>query len=413
MLPDNFDFAMLPPNGNYDLKEVGMLASTIETIDYAMASWLKEDLKLSARTNEGSIRVPVLWQVPERSFQIKHEKSLRDDAGALKLPLISIERAAITKDPARKGSYQAHKYSDDKNGRAGRLVVARKIVQDKTRNFAVVGNIRRADYTGGGVLAGATATITITDFSELNAGDKVNLVATDGTDYNFTQGDQSSVNGTWEATDDNDTTAANLGAVINTSNGPAGTRFTATVDGAVITVTQSIGGSTGNTAITITDSGTAGLSKTNFTGGSSGAQRYFPRVNKKIVIKTLSIPIPVYVNIDYKIVLKTEYQTQMNDLLAPFMTRTGQINCFVMHRNGHTYEAFIDQGFTHNNNVSNLNEDSRMFTSEITIKVLGYLIGEGENDDRSIVRVDENVVEITYPQEGIVKDPEGFMNITS
>jgi hypothetical protein len=84
-----------------------------------------------------------------------------------------------------------------------------------------------------------------------------------------------------------------------------------------------------------------------------------------------------------------------------------------MHRNGHTYEAFIDQGFTHNNNVSNLNEDSRMFTSEITIKVLGYLIGEGENDDRSIVRVDENVVEITYPQEGIVKDPEGFMNITS
>jgi hypothetical protein len=61
------------------------------------------------------------------------------------------------------------------------------------------------------------------------------------------------------------------------------------------------------------------------------------------------------------------------------MGRTGQINSFVMRRNGHLYEAFIDQNFTHNNNVSNLAEDLRMFTTEITIRVLGYLIGEGEN----------------------------------
>jgi len=147
--------------------------------------------------------------------------------------------------------------------------------------------------------------------------------------------------------------------------------------------------------------------------GNEVKQRNSPRVNQKIVIKSLSIPIPVYVNVDYKITIKSEYQTQMNDLIAPFMTRTGQINSFIMKRNGHLYEAFIDQGFTHSNNVSNLGEDMRMFVSEITIKVLGYLIGEGENDDRPIVRVDENIVEITYPQEGIVKDVDGFMNITS
>ena len=103
----------------------------------------------------------------------------------------------------------------------------------------------------------------------------------------------------------------------------------------------------------------------------------------------------------------------MNDLIAPFMTRTGQINSFIMRRNGHLYEAFIDQGFTHNNNVDNLDEETRMFISEVNIRVLGYLIGEGANDDRPIVRVDENLVEITYPQEGIVKDVDGFMNITS
>jgi len=291
MLPDNFDFAMLPSGVDYNLKEIGMLASKIETIDYAMVSWLKEDLKLSANTNEGFVKVPVLWQAPERSYQIKHEKSLRDDAGALKLPLIGVERTGITKDPGRKGGFQAHVYSEDKNGRTGRWVIARKIVQDKTRNFAAA----------------------------------------------------------------------------------AGTRAY----------------------------------------GNEVKQRNSPRVNQKIVIKSLSIPIPVYVNVDYKITIKSEYQTQMNDLIAPFMTRTGQINSFIMKRNGHLYEAFIDQGFTHSNNVSNLGEDMRMFVSEITIKVLGYLIGEGENDDRPIVRVDENIVEITYPQEGIVKDVDGFMNITS
>jgi len=64
--------------------------------------------------------------------------------------------------------------------------------------------------------------------------------------------------------------------------------------------------------------------------------------------------------------------------------------------------------------VNNLGEDLRMFTSEITFKVLGYLIGEGENDDRPIVRVEENIVEISYPREStMLEDEEGFFTITS
>jgi len=291
MLPDNFDFAMLPAGTNYNLKEIGMLASTIEDIDQAFVNWVKDDLRLSTQTNEGFKTVPVLWQAPERSYQVKHSKALRDDGGALKLPLISVERAGITKDPERKGGFQAQVYSKDEPGRTGRWVIAKRIVEDKTRNFAVASGTR-----------------------------------------------------------------ANTGAA---------------------------------------------------------SQRNYPRINKKIVIKTLSIPIPVYINIDYKVVLRSEYQQQMNDLLAPFLTRTGQINSFIMRRNGHLYEAFIEQGFAHNNNVSNLGEETRVFTSEITIRVLGYLIGEGENDDRPIVRVEENIVEITYPQEGIVKDPAGYINFTS
>ena len=114
----------------------------------------------------------------------------------------------------------------------------------------------------------ATATITITDFTELNSTDSVALVASDGNSYTFQNGSQSSVNGTWESTTSNDATATNLMNVINTSSGPAGTRFTATVDGAVVTVTQAVGGSSGNTTITLTDTNTAGMTKTDFTGGN-------------------------------------------------------------------------------------------------------------------------------------------------
>ena len=291
MLPDNFDFAQLPDDRDtFSLKEIGMLGSRIEDIDYAIVSWLKEDLDLSTITNEGNKRVPVLWQTPERAFQIKNNKDIRtpDELGgdAIILPVITIERTGITKDPTRKGSYQEQIFSNQRNGRVGRMTIAKRIKQEKTRNFAVVGNTR--------------------------------------------------------------------------------------------------------------------------TNTSGDRQKYFPRVNKKVIIETLSIPIPIYVNLDYKIIVKTEYQQQMNDLTQPFMTRTGQINSFIMRRNGHLYEAFIDQGFTQSNNVATLGEEERQFTSEVNIKVLGYLIGEGNSDDRPIVTKEENIVEITYPRETVI--PAGSDN---
>ena len=118
--------------------------------------------------------------------------------------------------------------------------------------------------------SGAIGTVTITDYTELNTGDKVNLIASDGTNYDFVNGDQSSVLGTWESDSSNGGTATNLMNVINTSSGPAGTRFTATVDGAVVTITQATAGADGNRAITLTDSGTVGMTKTDFAGGAAG-----------------------------------------------------------------------------------------------------------------------------------------------
>jgi hypothetical protein len=67
MLPDDFDFAMIPAGSNLKLSEIGMVASDIENIDSAIMEWINENLDLSAFSNEGFKKVPVLWQAPERA----------------------------------------------------------------------------------------------------------------------------------------------------------------------------------------------------------------------------------------------------------------------------------------------------------------------------------------------------------
>jgi len=114
------------------------------------------------------------------------------------------------------------------------------------------------------IKSNATATVTITDVTELNNGDKVNLIAADTTSHDFTVGDVAG-GGTWIAEVDNDTSATNLKLQID-----ANAKFSATVSGAVVTITQATAGANGNTAITLTDSFTAGMTKTDFTGGATG-----------------------------------------------------------------------------------------------------------------------------------------------
>ena len=52
--------------------------STLETIDAAVVQHIKEKLNLFATTNKGWKKVPVLWVAPERSYQRKKNKNLRN-----------------------------------------------------------------------------------------------------------------------------------------------------------------------------------------------------------------------------------------------------------------------------------------------------------------------------------------------
>ena len=90
MLPKDFSFAQIPEKANLTLEEVGLLGSSLEDIDASMLDFLKTDLDLSVLTNQGLEKVPVIWISPERAFQIKNDKTLRDESGSLIVPLITI-----------------------------------------------------------------------------------------------------------------------------------------------------------------------------------------------------------------------------------------------------------------------------------------------------------------------------------
>ena len=284
----------MAPNRNYTgiegadryLKEVSFMPSTVETIDRAFIDFIDNKLDIFATTNKGWEKVPVLWVSAERAFQIKRDKGLRDSKGILKLPLITIERKSMKKDPSMKGVAWAHipEVNDEKGGA---ITVARVIKQDKTSNFA---NADSAKKRG-----------------------------------------------------------------------------------------------------SITDPGVG-----------EGQQNFPNSAASKVVYETVSMPIPTYVVVDYDVVVRTEYQQQINDIVTPFITKTGQINNFVMRMEGHMFEGFIQGDFGQNSNVAQLNEEERMYETPIKIKVLGYLIGEGPNRERPKLTLRENAVEVKIPREQVI-----------
>ena len=250
-------------------------ASTLETIDTGFYEWVDDILDLHTRTNQGIYKVPVIWLGTERVWQIKNDVRFRDKVGKLILPIISINRESVIKDPTFKGAFQAH-IVEQNDYKGGAYEVENEINGEKTRNFQ--------------------------------------------------------------------------------NNLKPGTQETGYVD-----------------------------------------------ENHLIVKNHYTSPIPSYVTINYSIVLRTEYQQQMNDLLTPFITRTGQINAFKFMKDNHTYEAFIQQDYNMNNNTTNIGEEERMFETTVTIKTLGYLVGEGYNRPRPVSARRESRPKIIFKTETIQK----------
>jgi hypothetical protein len=123
--------------------------------------------------------------------------------------------------------------------------------------------------------------------------------------------------------------------------------------------------------------------------------------NEKIIYEVTKIPLPTYIDVKYTITVNTEYQQQMNQICQPFMTYTNGINHFMINKEEHRYEAFFekDSSFNNGGNIIKLENENRLFTTDFTINVLGYLLGPGINSDKPKITVTETIVEIKIPRE--------------
>jgi len=259
------------------VRETTLMPSDTETIDFALYDWINETVNPFTTTNKGWEKVLVRWVSGERSWQIKSDKNIRDDSGKLILPLITLGRNSIQKDPNMKGVAWAHiANTNDAKGGASSLTVSRQIGQYKTSNFA---------------------------------------------------------------------------------NATARKRYN---------------------------------------------QQTYPFNNKKVVYETVTMPIPVYVVVNYTMSVRTEYIQQMNEIMRPFLTKTGQIDNFFITRDGHKFEGFLQGDLSMENNAANLGDDKRYYINNLNIKILAYLIGEGKNDPRPKIVVRENAVEVKIPREHVI-----------
>jgi hypothetical protein len=91
----------------------------------------------------------------------------------------------------------------------------------------------------------------------------------------------------------------------------------------------------------------------------------------------------------------------MNDLLQPFITSPGTINYITLLEAGHRYEGFVQPDFSSNNNLNDFSTEERRFESKITLNVIGYLVGQGDNREKPHYSIRENAVEVKIPRERI------------
>ena len=123
----------------------------------------------------------------------------------------------------------------------------------------------------------------------------------------------------------------------------------------------------------------------------------------KVVYETITIPLPTWVTVSYQINLRTEYQQQMNDLVQPWVTLAGNSSMIPrIEHDEHKFEVFINANYENNSNTSNLDLDQRNYETVVNVDVLGYLIGEGDNQENPKIVKRENAVEFKFTRERVI-----------
>jgi hypothetical protein len=132
-------------------------------------------------------------------------------------------------------------------------------------------------------------------------------------------------------------------------------------------------------------------------------QNNFPKHNSKVVYETITMPIPMYLEVQYTLTIHAEYQQQINEALTALMTTSVYgPDYFNISKDGHHFEAFIESDYDLNNNAASLMEDARGYQTQASLRVRGYIIGGDKNEDRPKIVRRENAVEVKIPREQVI-----------
>ncbi len=125
-------------------------------------------------------------------------------------------------------------------------------------------------------------------------------------------------------------------------------------------------------------------------------------VPTKIVYTTVSTMMPIPVMVKYTLVTKCDFLQQANEIIQTFITKNGNKKTSQINEKEHTFEVFFEDNFSVEHNSSNLGVERKIYTSKINFNVLGYLSGQGYNQNTPTFVKRENAVEIKIPRERVV-----------
>lgn len=118
----------------------------------------------------------------------------------------------------------------------------------------------------------------------------------------------------------------------------------------------------------------------------------------KNIIEVITIPYPIFIQLNYEITFWTQYMSQMNQLLETLLAKNdGQGREFQLVSNkGFTFTAFLEGAFSSNDNFENYTGTERLIKYSFSIRVPAYILAPRHPGISTPYRVFHTAPEIVF-----------------
>lgn len=142
-------------------------------------------------------------------------------------------------------------------------------------------------------------------------------------------------------------------------------------------------------------------SRRNGAGIAFGSGRLNFALNNDIgknIIEVITIPYPIFIQLNYEVTFWTQYMSQMNQLLETLLAKTdGQGREYQLVSNkGFKFTAFLEGSFSSNDNFENYTGTERLIKYSFSIRVPSYILAPRHPGISSPYRVFHTAPEVVF-----------------